>query len=52
MRCQLKKGSLAAKTYGSDSVIERHRHRYEFNNNYRDVLEDKGLILSGLSEYF
>lgn len=49
-RCQLKKGSLAAETYGSDSVVERHRHRYEFNNNYREVLENKGLILSGLSE--
>ena len=49
-RCELKKGSLAAKTYGSDSVIERHRHRYEFNNRYREVLEGKGLVLSGLSE--
>ncbi|MGB1310461.1 MAG: CTP synthase, partial [Leucothrix sp.] len=49
-RCQLKAGSLAAHTYGSDSVVERHRHRYEFNNKYREVLEDKGLILSGLSE--
>ena len=49
-RCQLKKGSLAAITYGSDSVVERHRHRYEFNNNYRKVLEKKGLVLSGLSE--
>ncbi len=49
-RCKLKKGSLAAKTYGSDSVVERHRHRYEFNNNYREVLEKKGLVLSGLSE--
>ena len=49
-RCQLKAGSLAAKTYGSDSVVERHRHRYEFNNKYREVLEAKGLVLSGLSE--
>ena len=49
-RCELKSGSLAAKTYGSDSVIERHRHRYEFNNKYREVLEAKGLVLSGLSE--
>jgi len=49
-RCQLKSGSLAAKTYGSDSVVERHRHRYEFNNKYREVLEAKGLVLSGLSE--
>jgi len=49
-RCQLKEGSLAATTYGSDSVVERHRHRYEFNNNYREILESKGLVLSGLSE--
>ena len=49
-RCQLKKGSLAEKTYGSESVVERHRHRYEFNNNYREVLQGKGLVLSGLSE--
>ena len=49
-RCQLKKGSLAAETYGSDAVTERHRHRYEFNNKYREVLESKGLVLSGLSE--
>jgi len=49
-RCELKKGSLAAATYGSKSVVERHRHRYEFNNQYREVLEQKGLVLSGLSE--
>jgi CTP synthase len=49
-RCNLKEGSLSAKVYGASSVLERHRHRYEFNNNYRDVLEKKGLVLSGLSE--
>lgn len=49
-RCELKEGSLAAKTYGSSSVVERHRHRYEFNNKYREVLESKGLVLSGLSQ--
>jgi CTP synthase len=49
-RCNLKEGSLSAKVYGDSSVLERHRHRYEFNNNYRDVLENKGLVLSGLSE--
>jgi len=49
-QCNLKKGSLAQKTYGADSIVERHRHRYEFNNNYRDQLSKKGLILSGVSQ--
>ncbi|PID46820.1 MAG: CTP synthetase [Proteobacteria bacterium] len=49
-RCQLKEGSLAAQIYGDTSVVERHRHRYEFNNNYREILEQKGLVLSGVSE--
>ena len=48
-KCHLKKGSLAHKTYGSDEIIERHRHRYEFNNHYRDILSKKGLVLSGVS---
>ncbi len=47
--CKLAKGSLARQSYGTDTIIERHRHRYEFNNNYRDVLSEKGLILSGVS---
>ncbi|MEM1173482.1 MAG: CTP synthase [Pseudomonadota bacterium] len=42
-------GSLAATTYGSDTVRERHRHRYEVNNHYRDRLEASGLRFSGLS---
>ncbi len=45
----LKKGSLAAKTYGKTTIEERHRHRYEVNNNYRDRLEKAGLRFSGLS---
>jgi len=48
-KCHLTKGSLAHRTYGKDEIIERHRHRYEFNNNYRDVLSKHGLILSGVS---
>jgi len=47
--CQLKQGTLARKAYGQGSISERHRHRYEFNNNYRTVLEDGGLIVSGSS---
>ena len=45
----LKEGTLAAKMYGSTSIEERHRHRYEVNNHYRDRLEAAGLRFSGLS---
>ena len=48
-KCQLAPGSLAHSLYGQDVIVERHRHRYEFNNGYRQVLEDNGLKLSGLS---
>jgi CTP synthase len=47
--CKLADGSLAQKSYGVAEVTERHRHRYEFNNAYRDRLTAKGLVLSGLS---
>ncbi|MFC5192801.1 CTP synthase [Algoriphagus aquatilis] len=45
--CDLKKGSKAAVAYGKTKIQERHRHRYEFNNDYMDQLESKGLIASG-----
>jgi CTP synthase len=48
-RCRLKEGSLARKLYGQEIVTERHRHRYEFNNNYRDILQKHGMLLSGMS---
>jgi CTP synthase len=48
--CQIKPGSLAAKAYGSTRISERHRHRYEFNNLYKDSCEEKGLTLSGVIE--
>ncbi len=48
--CKLESGSLAEKIYGASEVVERHRHRYEFNNNYKQTLEDAGLRFSGLSE--
>jgi CTP synthase len=48
-RCQLQPGSLAQQVYGKDSIVERHRHRYEFNNVYREQLAEKGLVMSGLS---
>lgn len=48
--CTLRKGSFARKAYGSDVVQERHRHRYELNNQLRDTLAAKGLIFSGVNE--
>jgi CTP synthase len=45
--CVLKKGTLAYKAYGKDKISERHRHRYEFNNKYREEFEKAGLIISG-----
>ena len=42
-------GSLAARSYGKTHIVERHRHRYEVNNNYRDRLSEAGLSFSGLS---
>ncbi len=47
--CSLTPGSLAATSYDSDVIVERHRHRYEFNNNYREVLEKAGMVFSGWS---
>ena len=47
--CHLAPGSLAHRTYGAADIVERHRHRYEFNNNYRKVLEEQGLVFSGMS---
>jgi CTP synthase len=48
--CSLTEGSLARRIYGADEVIERHRHRYEFNSNYKQTLEDAGLVFSGMSK--
>ena len=45
----LKKGTIVSKTYGQDVISERHRHRYEVNNSYRDQLQKNGLVISGLS---
>ncbi len=47
--CTLGKGSIAQQIYGERHISERHRHRYEFNNAYRDRLNKKGLVFSGLS---
>ena len=47
--CTLKPGTLAATAYGQETISERHRHRYEFNNAYREQLEAAGLVVSGAS---
>jgi CTP synthase len=47
--CQLVDGSRAAKAYGQSLVYERHRHRFEFNNQFRDILQKAGMVYSGLS---
>ncbi|MHC5540978.1 CTP synthase [Singulisphaera rosea] len=47
--CALSPGSLARRAYGDDSIQERHRHRYEFNNGYRKPFEENGIRLTGLS---
>ena len=47
--CRLKDGTRARDLYGADVIVERHRHRYEFNNRYRTQLEAAGLVISGKS---
>ena len=47
--CEIQKGSKAYEIYGSERISERHRHRYEVNNDYREALISGGMILSGLS---
>lgn len=47
--CILKKGSMAQKAYGKEKISERHRHRYEVNNDYKRIIEDAGLVISGKS---
>ncbi len=46
-KCQLKEGSLAREIYGSEMIFERHRHRYEYNNKYKDQIEAAGLEATG-----
>ena len=47
--CALKEGSESAKCYGESDIWERHRHRYEFNNKFRELLSEKGLLIAGTS---
>lgn len=48
--CQLKAETIAHQAYGAESISERHRHRYEFNNTYRPMLEEAGLVISGINQ--
>ena len=48
-KCKLKKGSKAYQIYGKENISERHRHRYEFNNAYKDEFEKAGMICSGFN---
>ena len=47
--CSVSSGSLVEKAYGSKTIWERHRHRYEFNNKFRDDLKNAGLVISGIN---
>ena len=47
--CRLEKGTLAHEAYAGEDISERHRHRYEFNNAYKERLEENGLVISGVS---
>lgn len=47
--CKLSKDSKSMEAYGSSEISERHRHRFEFNNDYREKIEKSGMIISGLS---
>ena len=49
-KCELKKGSRSWKAYGRTKYVsERHRHRYELNNEFREVLEAKGMVMAGIN---
>jgi CTP synthase len=47
--CSLEEGTFAHSAYQSVDISERHRHRYEFNNKYKEKLESNGLVFSGIS---
>ena len=47
--CKIKENTIAFNAYKTKTIFERHRHRYEFNNKYKDILEKHGLIFSGIN---
>ena len=48
--CHLEPGTRTQAMYAKDKIVERHRHRYEFNNNYREAIQKYGMVIAGLSE--
>ncbi|HLD53338.1 MAG TPA: gamma-glutamyl-gamma-aminobutyrate hydrolase family protein, partial [Sediminibacterium sp.] len=48
--CDLQAGSMTAKSYGTKKISERHRHRYEFNNAYREAIDEAGLKVVGVNK--
>ncbi|MFH1460074.1 MAG: CTP synthase [Candidatus Omnitrophota bacterium] len=48
--CQIKKGTTTYKSYKKEKISERHRHRYEFNNDYKEIMDKKGLVFSGINQ--
>ena len=48
-KCRVKKGTKAFEAYGTQQISERHRHRYEINNEYKEKLEEKGMVFSGIN---
>ena len=49
-KCKIMKNTLAYADYKNEFIVERHRHRYEFNNKYKELLQSKGLVFSGINE--
>ena len=47
--CRLRADTVASRAYGQENISERHRHRYEFNNHYREIFKQHGMVLAGLS---
>ena len=47
--CDLQPKTVAKQAYGKDRIQERHRHRYEFNNKFKKIFEEKGMIFSGIN---
>ncbi|MBI2098482.1 MAG: CTP synthase [Candidatus Wildermuthbacteria bacterium] len=47
--CKVNKKTIAYRAYGKEDIVERHRHRYELNNKYREVLASKGMVMSGVN---
>ena len=47
--CSLLDGTMSRRIYGQQGILERHRHRYEFNNDYRDIVEGHGMKVAGIN---